>query len=233
MAESEGQRRREQQAERPQQQQRQAGAAVSQQPALTPALPVAEQPERVQHQHQHRAERRTGGVQAPVDDRRHPPRQQVLQGLEHIAQTAGHPDRDGERQPGAAPAAQQSTCQQRPERHVGEQVADQVELPHATRLGHRQQPPANVGRGRPFPAGERVQAGVDHQAGAGRRQGPGRTAALRGHAPGRPQNGLTTTSTTIAANTSTAASLKTRNQRWLRRLACCSKSRSSRLHTWW
>ena len=40
------------------------------------------------------------------------------------------------------------------------------------------------------------------------------------------QNGLTTTSTTIAAKISTAASLKKRNQRSRRRFSICSKLRS-------
>ena len=42
---------------------------------------------------------------------------------------------------------------------------------------------------------------------------------MAGRAPLHAQNGLTTTSTTVAANSSTDTSLKTRNQRSLRRLA--------------
>ena len=52
-----------------------------------------------------------------------------------------------------------------------------------------------------------------------------------GSAMGGPQNGLTVTSTTMAMNSSTVTSLKTRYQRWLRRLRSCSKSASSRQQT--
>jgi hypothetical protein len=59
----------------------------------------------------------------------------------------------------------------------------------------------------------------------GRRQR--RLGALISH-----QNGLTTTNTTIAANSSTADSLNTRSQRSLRVFFICSNDRNSRAQRW-
>jgi hypothetical protein len=59
----------------------------------------------------------------------------------------------------------------------------------------------------------------------GRRQR--RLGALTSH-----QKGLTTTSTTIAANSSTADSLNSRNQRSLRVFFICSNDRNKRAQMW-
>ena len=178
LAQAQRHRRGEEQRHRPEHQQRQRAAVATLQPALARRLPLPQQAQPVRRQGQQRPGAGARQVQQPVQQRRHPLRQQVLGHLHCVGQRGARQGSAGQRQHQAGAVTQPRHAHQQPQHGVSQQVADDVEGDEVTRPGQAQQV-ADPGPGRPAPATEGKQAGVDNQ----RHPGPGqrqRRASLPG-----------------------------------------------------
>ena len=230
------QRGRKQQAQRPQPQEHQPQTGLGNEPALTQAMPAVDQAERMDGDRGQRAPGRAQRVEHPVGDGRHPIGQGELGELQHVRQGRHRQEGQRHRPQGSTPTAQVRQTQNQTQGQVAEDVAHQIVGHLMAVLG---QEPGKAVRVWPLPPRQRVQGGIHHQGHSHPGQGPGRTAVLRqgrpAHArpPAQPTMGLKTTRMTMAANSNTDASLKTRYQRWVRRLCRSSNVRSRRRQMWW